>query len=109
MEFTLYNTLLKEAQTKKKDLTAKQKTCFIEKFKKIDNIGHEYIYALIRYHAISKNNNSDLPYNSKKENNNITYNIDNLPVDLKYIVYLFIQKHLKAMEESSKKSKSIKF
>lgn len=99
---TLYNTLKKEADEKKRDLTSKQKKCFVEKFNKLDQEGHNFIFALIKYNSIQENCEESIPYCGVKNNKDITFDIDKFSMKLKYILYFFIQKHLKAMEESKR-------
>jgi len=88
-----------------KDLSYAQKRSFLEKIKKIDTDGQELIYALIKMYQLTYENNIifNMPYNSKHvENDGITFNLVDLPNNLKQILYKFIGKHLKKMKEDNK-------
>lgn len=113
--FPLYDNLIKDLP--KKDLTIKQKNHFIKIIGVIDdNNTKELIYVLIQFYF--KNNSLDstidstleyeLPYKGKKtvcENKNnlydITWDLLDLPIPLRQIIYKFISLHIKQMEEQN--------
>lgn len=115
-KFPLYMSLLNNLS--KKELTLKQKKEFIDKIKIIDNNGVELLYALIityyidNYHVNNTNlvsivNTTDvnnfLPYESVYTNNNIEFDFEKFPCQLKNILYKFIDIHLKSTEEDKKR------
>jgi hypothetical protein len=93
--FPLYENLIKN--TKKKDLTIKQKEYFISKINNIDDEGKKMVYVLVYIYKI--NNNDDLndgeeiPYRGVKENvgelENISWNFNNFPNKLKQMLHNF--------------------
>lgn len=104
MSFPLYQSLSKDLP--KKDLTVKQKDEFIEKVNGIDNQGRDLIYALIQvYHSENDELKVDkLPYSAttesfKKGNQNISWNLLDLPIGLRHILYKFITMHVQKLEE----------
>ena len=108
MSFPLYNNISKEVENEPKDLTIKQKTDFIKKIKQFDKEGYELMYALIRTYEMENNNGIvtfNLPYNSKQLKTGVKFELENLPIRLKHILYNFIQKHIIKMEEEKKLSK----
>ena len=101
--FPLYNNLLDT--TNKIDLTSEEKDIFKDKIKKLDVDGYEKIYAIIRIFHNENNNDSsnfNLPYggiilvNNKDE---IRFDLEKLPFQLKQILYKFINLHTTIMEE----------
>ena len=104
--FPLYNNLIKDIP--KKDITAKQKDEIIKNISKIDDNTKELIYVLIQFYC---NNNektkNNIPYNgNKKESINknvgiydITWNLAELPIPLRQILYKFISLHMKQKDE----------
>lgn len=98
--FPLYNSLNKNIPNK--NLTITQKNEFIKKIETIDNEGHSLIFALIKsYYNDEEKDNSQIPYQGKVINNNIEYNLSDLPAKLQQILYKFISLHISRMEEAS--------
>lgn len=105
--FPLYDNLKKNIS--KKELTDRQKTEFIKKFSMIDDNGQELIYVLIQFFSIknSENFNNKLPYKGKIiDDNDILWNINNLPCKLQKILYKFLNMHLKKMKEDIKRAEN---
>ena len=78
----------------------------MEKIKLIDTNGEELIYALIKFYEKdhSKGKTSvNLPYKGKqtKKTNALKFDLEELPKQLKQIVYKFLLTHIKMMEEDS--------
>lgn len=97
----LYETLnkeIKENEIKTPSLDQKEK--FLENFKKIDNMGYEIIYVLIKTHQKIENESdiNTLPYDAKELKLGIKFNLDNIPTRLFYILDLFLTKHLVRLE-----------
>ena len=61
--FPLYDNLIKDLP--KKDLSAKQKTEFVENIKLIDDSGKELLYALVQFYYINSEPKLTIPYRSK--------------------------------------------
>ena len=101
-KFPLYDNIIKDIS--KKDLTIPQKKALIKRIQKIDNNGHELIYALIRMYQTE---NSDqemsftLPYNGLYVENNINFDLENLPVELRQMLLKFVDVHLAKMQEEN--------
>jgi len=95
---------------KKRDLTIKQKDDFMSKIKKIDNNGAELVYALIRVYEMENGEKNSgtfkLPYYGKYTNQqDMKFDLEQLPVKLKQILYKFINIHIKKMEEEHRLTK----
>tara|TARA_A100001011_G_scaffold394642_1_gene487543 strand:- start:13682 stop:14002 length:321 start_codon:yes stop_codon:yes gene_type:complete len=106
MSFPLYYNL--NNNIPKKDLTAKQKSELTENIKKLDNNTVEIVYALIQYHDNSFKMNDPLPFKGIKSNDknnlcDIQWNISDLPISLRQILYKFIDIHLKSEKEDVKR------
>ena len=105
--FPLYDNLIKHIP--KKDLTIKQKQKIISDISNIDDNTKELIYVLIQFYY--KNNdkiNDELPYNGEKtEVSNrlydVSWNLVDLPIPLRQILYKFISLHMKQKEEDIKR------
>lgn len=98
--FPLYDTLYNEIKAKNKDLTSTQKKAFIKKFQQMDVEGKELMYILIKMYSIK--NNEDL-YKVEINNKDYTFDINNLPILLRHMLYIFIQKHIKKIEDEIKR------
>ena len=104
--FPLYDNMSKDI--KNRDLTLKQKDEFMRKIKKIDDNGAELVYALIR---VFENENSEetpgsfkLPYCGKyTSKQDMKFDLDQLPLKLKQILYKFVTIHSKKMKEEKLK------
>ena len=103
--FPLYDNL--NVNLKNKDLLVREKTDFITKINKIDHDGIELIYALIKVHYIKNKEDQDqeyaLPYEGKYVEGDMKFDLDNFPTDLKQILYKFIDRHMKKMEEDKQR------
>lgn len=97
--FPIYDNLYKEC--KNKELTVKQKNEFISKIVNIDCEGAELIYALIRHYELNNDNLATykLPYTGKYINNEIVFDLDDLPYKLKQILYKFLNMYINKMNE----------
>lgn len=104
-EFPLYSSLSTDLPNK--DLTGAQKADFVKKVDAMDQDGHELIYALIKTFYIDKENNSPfiLPYGGKFVKNDMSYDLDNIPVELRQLLYKFSKIHTKRMKEDRKMDK----
>lgn len=101
-EFALYNTLCQNIPGK--DLTVSQKTKLIESINKLDDNATELVYALIRYHGMSDAKCSDI-YNHSKTNvrtakADISWNLSDLPIKLRNILFKFVMLEERRIEES---------
>ena len=98
----LYEILFKE--TLNEDLTNKQKDEFMRLIKNIDQNGFEIVYALIRIFQLENNDDKStfkLPYGGKFDKNDMKFDFNELPNELKHILFKFIQIHSKTMKEES--------
>ena len=100
--FPLYDNLLNK--TSSSDLTVKQKEEFTKMIKNIDQNGYELIYILIRIFQIENNEDKStfkLPYGGKYVKNDIKFNLEDLPNQLKQILYKFLNIHIKSINEKN--------
>jgi len=106
--FPLYDNL--SQGIKNRDLTVLQKKDFIVKIKEIDTDGYELIYALIKMYQMETgdaNTSFTLPYKGIFIDENIKFDLNDLPKKLKQILYKFVDIHLDKMsEEDSIKSQT---
>lgn len=102
--FPLYDSLVSNIE--EKDLTASQKLSFVKKTNKIDIIGRELMYALIKvYEKENENTLSEFPYEGIIENDSITFDLSNFPIKLRQLLYKFLNAHIKKMSEENKLNK----
>ena len=96
----LYEILFKE--TLNEDLTNKQKDEFMRLIKNIDQNGFEIVYALIRIFQLENNDDKStfkIPYGGKFIKDDLNFNLNDLPLQLKQILYKFLLLHIKTMKE----------
>lgn len=99
-KFPLYDNLSKDIPTTKLNTT--QKNSFIKRIEKIDKSGYELVYALIKMYQMENNEDNTsftIPYNGKYINNEITFDLDEIPSNLQQILYKFLGVHLSKMKE----------
>ena len=98
--FPLYDNLIKDLP--EEEITVKQKDKFIKLVKDIDEYGSELIYALIRFYQLENSDDKStfkLPYGGKFVKNEIKFDFNDLPPDLKKILFNFTIMHTKTMKE----------
>lgn len=102
--FPLYDSLL--IDTTHDDLTTKQKDEFIKLVKKIDPAGHELVYVLIRVYQIENSEDKSTfktPYGGKYVKTDLKFDLNELPNQLRQVLYKFVQIHVKSMNENKLK------
>jgi hypothetical protein len=96
--FPLYDNLLGEV-TSFEDLTVKQKDEFMKVICDIDDNATELVYALIRVYQLENSENKNtftLPYDGKYvENKDIRFDLNELPNQLKQMLYNFLRLYKK--------------
>lgn len=105
-KFPLYDNLSKDISNTK--LNTNQKKSFIKRVEKIDKSGYELVYALIKMYQMENNEDNTsftLPYSGKYINNEMTFDLDEIPGNLQQILYKFLSAHLSKMKEESAISK----
>jgi hypothetical protein len=98
--FPLYTQLRKDLP--KKDLSAKQKSEYLSGFQKLDDKGSELVYALIRAHQFEQCEGRTpecLPYQGTSNHQDVTFDLEELPIPLKHIISKFVVVHLRSMKE----------
>ena len=98
--FPLYDSL--NIDRKNEDLTFKEKDEFIKIVKNLDKNGHDLIYALIRTYQLENCEDKStfkLPYGGKYVKTEIKFDLNDIPNELKNILYNFILKHQNAILE----------
>ena len=100
--FPLYDTLNVDIPTI--DLTNKQKDAFLRNVKLLDVDGMERLYVIIRIHQLENSEDKSsyiIPYKGKFVKSDLKFDLDELPTDLKHILFKFVTIHRKTMEENS--------
>ena len=96
----LYDTLIKDLP--EEEITIKQKDKFMKLIKDIDEYGSELIYVLIRLYQLENSDDKStfkLPYGGKFVKDDLNFNLNDLPLQLKQILYKFLLLHIKTMKE----------
>ena len=94
--FTLYSNILKDSNDKK--LTVKEKTKFIKLTEELDDEGKELLYMLIKQHSVICGDTNMFECKIVKTDNNnenLTFDISNLPNILSQVLYNFLILHEK--------------
>ena len=102
----LYDNLMKE--TTNDDLTTKQKDNFMKLIKSVDQNGAELVYALIRMYQLENDDDKStfkIPYGGKYIKSDMTFNLIDLPNQLKQVLFKFLQLHTETMKEKEDKEK----
>jgi len=100
--FPLYTTLKKNIC--KKDLTIQQKNDLVNKILSLESEQHELIYVLIKCYFLEKDKEQNviLPYKGKIIKENIEFNLTDLPIELRQILFKFVTIHEQKIKEESK-------
>lgn len=104
--FPLYDNLITEV-TSFEDLSNKQKEQFMKMVVDIDDNSSELIYALIRVYQLENSENKNiftLPYDGKFIEGDLKFDLNELPNQLKQMLYKFLTLYHgnKAKEEIKK-------
>jgi len=100
--FPLYDNLIKDLP--EEEITVKQKDKFIKLVKDIDEYGSELIYALIRFYQLENSEDKStfkLPYGGKYVKHDMKFDFNELPNQLKHILFKFIQIHIKTLKDEN--------
>jgi hypothetical protein len=100
--FPLYDNLIKDLP--EEEMTVKQKDKFIKLVKDIDEYGSELMYALIRFYQLENSDDKStfkLPYGGKYIKHDMKFDFNELPNELKHILFKFIQIHIKTLKEEN--------
>jgi hypothetical protein len=108
MNFPLYHDLLKNISENDEKISEQDKGELIKKIKKLDDAGHELIYALIRSYQLEHDNTIGLPYDSKILKLGMKFDLEKIPNKCCRILILFCDKHLEKMKEEQKLLKNRK-
>jgi hypothetical protein len=106
-DFPLYQDLVKNIE-ENKVITDEDKNDLIKKIKKVDENGHELIYALIRKYQLQNENGFGLPYEGKMMKLGLKFDLENIPDNCIQLLILFCDKHLEKMKEEQKLLKNRK-
>ena len=93
--FPLYDNLINDIDTST-DLKTKEKDEFMSLIKDIDENTSELIYALIRVYQLENESNIStftLPYDGKFIDNEMKFDLNELPNKLKHILLKFLKLH----------------
>jgi len=105
--FPLYDNLIKDLP--EEEMTLKQKDKFIKLVKDIDEYGSELMYALIRFYQLENSDDKStfkLPYGGKYIKHDMKFDFNELPNELKHILFKFIQIHIKTLKEENSLTES---
>lgn len=103
-KFPLYSSLYSDA--KSRDLTSEQKTTLVNNISKLDEVGMELVYIIIRIYSIENEKLSDhlnLPYSGSNTKNKLKFDVEKFPNRLKQMLKIFVGKHLTTMKEESER------
>ncbi len=105
--FPLYTTLINNLP--KKDLTIVQKNDFIKRSKKLDSEAYDLIYALIRSYYLEHESGDSftLPYKGKIAKDCLEFNLLDLPIPLRQLLYKFITIHKEKVKEDKQIQKAV--
>jgi hypothetical protein len=106
MTLPLYQDLIKNVT--EVELTSEEKENIIKKIKKLDILGHELIYALIRCYQLENETNYGTPYDGKVIQKGLKFDLEKFPPQLKNLINSFIDIHLEKMKEEIKLNKNRK-
>ena len=90
--FPLYDNLITEV-TSFEDLSNKQKEYFMKMIADVDDNSSELIYALIRVYQLENSDNKNiftLPYDGKFIDSDLKFDLNELPNQLKQMLYKFL-------------------
>jgi hypothetical protein len=100
--FPLYDSLITDLDSE--EITTKEQDKFIKLIKNFDNDGFEKIYCLIRVYQLENEHDKStfkLPFGGKYIKNDIAFDFNEFPSDLKKILYKFSKIHSKKLKEDS--------
>ena len=115
ISFPLYDSMIRGINNR--DLTSKQKAELAEKICNLDQAGADLVYALIRCYYMKnikentkENTVSDsdiLPYkgvseSSGKNKEDLTWNLAEMPIELRQLLYKFVNVHLTSIQEDKR-------
>jgi len=106
-QFPLYENLIKNVS--QDDLTFDHKEEFIKLCKTVDTSGAELIYALIRTYQLENCEDKStfkLPYGGKFVKSDMKFDLNDLPNELKHVLYNFIIIHNKKIIEEKQIEKT---
>lgn len=103
MTFPLYQDLMKN--TNEVPLTDEEKDELIKRIKKLDTLGHELVYALIRNYQIEHETTYEIPYDGKNLKLGLKFDLEKIPNRLSQIIFKFSEKHLEKMKEDKNLSR----
>lgn len=98
--FPLYDSLIKDIDNE--DFTIKEQDKFMKLIKNFDDDGYEKIYCLIRVFQLENSEDKStfkLPYGGKFIKQDVTFDFNEFPINLKKILYKFAKIHSKKLKE----------
>lgn len=105
MSLPIYDILYNESNDE--ELTQIQKDDFLKIIKKVDSEGSELIYAIIKTYYLQNFNgehNTNYLYGAKFLKCSIKFDLDEFPNKLKNMLFVFINKHIKKMDEDNQRN-----
>lgn len=101
--FPLYDSLIKNME--EEEMTIKEQDKFMKMIKNFDIDGFEKIYCLIRIFQLENSEDKStfkLPYGGKFIKNDISFDFNDFPIELKKLLYRFAKMHSKILKEEVK-------
>lgn len=104
-QFPLYTTLIKNIPDR--DLNLIQKNELMKKIKENPDI-HEHIYALIKCYYIDHHSENyfSLPYNAVLNKDKVSFDLIELPNELRQLLFKFLSLHTKKLLEDQENKKT---
>lgn len=99
-KFPLYDRLLTDIP--QGPLSRIRKRTFISNLGKMDQSGHESVYALMRMHQSTNDTSETLPWKGELIRGDIKFDLDEIPHNLQQILYKFSKTHLELMETDTR-------
>ena len=101
--FPLYDNLMKNIDDE--EVTIKEQDKFMKMIKNFDLDGFEKIYCLIRIYQLENSEDKStfkLPYGGKFVKDDITFDFNEFPLELKKLLYRFAKMHTKMLKDEEK-------
>ena len=111
MSSTLYNNLYNNTENAHELVTDEEKDWLCDNIKRLDQKGHELIYAIVKIYDLKHASNitTGIPMEGKqRKSGGIKFDLDHFPAKLIKMLHLFVDMHLKSLEDEKKRAKTLK-
>ena len=109
IQMEIYHSLYENTKNLITPLSDIQKVSTVQLIPKLDQKGHDLLFFLIRmYHNQQTHNVSfHIPYQAgskEDKTNDVEFDLDNFPVHLQHILYMFVRMHYEYISYESSRS-----